>query len=102
MAATYKVEAKIWKYTGKACWYFLTVDPQISGEIKLLNAVKRGWGSVRVKVTIGKTTWQTSLFPSKEKQCYILPVKKLVRKAEYITEDSLVKFKIQLMDSIIA
>lgn len=37
---------------------------------------------MRVEVTIGSSTWQTSLFPSKDVGSYILPLKKPVRRAE--------------------
>jgi len=35
---------------------------------------------VRVEVTVGATTWRTSVFP--DKRGYALPVKKAVRRAE--------------------
>lgn len=41
-----------------------------------------GFGSVRVEVTIGSTTWRTSLFPDSKLGSYVLPVKKAVRTAE--------------------
>ncbi len=41
-----------------------------------------GFGSVKVKVQLGGTSWSTSLFPSKELETYIMPVKQAVRKAE--------------------
>jgi len=37
---------------------------------------------VRVEVTIGATTWRTSLFPDSKRQTYVLPVKKDVRRRE--------------------
>ena len=41
-----------------------------------------GFGSVKVRATIGDTTWETSLFPYKEVAGFALPVKAAVRKAE--------------------
>ena len=41
-----------------------------------------GFGSVKVTVTIGATTWSTSLFPSKELGSYVLPVKRSVRRSK--------------------
>jgi hypothetical protein len=43
---------------------------------------KRGFGSVRVRVKIGPSRWQTSVFPSRELGGYVLPIKKAVRTAE--------------------
>ena len=42
----------------------------------------RGFGSVRVEVTLGETTWRTSVFPEAASGCFVLPVKKAVRRAE--------------------
>ena len=39
-----------------------------------------GFGSYRVEVTVGATVWRTSVFPASE--CFVLPVKKAVRRAE--------------------
>jgi len=37
---------------------------------------------VRVAVTVGATSWRTSIFPSREAGAYVLPVKRSVRVAE--------------------
>ena len=39
-----------------------------------------GWGMIPVTAQIGDTTWTTSLFPKDGR--YIVPVKKLVQRAE--------------------
>ena len=46
--------------------------------------VRRGFGSVRVEVTLEGVTWRTSVFPSKETGGYFLPVKmEVLRKNRY-------------------
>ena len=42
---------------------------------------RRGFGSVKVAVTLGESTWTTSLFPQKSGG-WFLPIKKPVRVAE--------------------
>ena len=37
---------------------------------------------MRVEVTVGATTWQTSVFPDAGLDTYVLPVKRAVRHAE--------------------
>ncbi len=37
---------------------------------------------MRVRVTVGGTTWSTSLFPDSARGAYVLPVRKPVRAAE--------------------
>jgi uncharacterized protein DUF1905 len=69
-----------------AAWHFIHLPLEKSEEIKFFNenisVKKRGWGAVRVDVTIGATTWMTSIFPHRESSTYILPIKAEVRKAE--------------------
>jgi hypothetical protein len=50
-------------------------------ERRLEMGKRRGFGSVKVTVTLGESTWQTSLFPNKDGS-WFLPVKKPVRVAE--------------------
>ena len=76
--------AELWLWQAeKGAWHFLTVPPEESEALRLFSPeAGRGFGSVRVRATIGGSTWKTSVFPSKERGGYILPVKKAVRSAE--------------------
>ena len=56
--------------------------------IENISVKKRGWGSVRVKATIGETTLETSLFPQAKEGTFILPIKADVRKKEKIVVGS--------------
>ena len=85
MKKTFTVIGKVWKYSGKAAWYFFTIDKKVSAEIKKFSGKRIGWGSVRVTVKIGETTWKTSVFPSKT-GVYELPIKAAIRKKEMIEE----------------
>lgn len=80
----FRLHAKVWLYPGMAAWHFLTLPKKESDEIKAMSGPRRGWGSVRVEVTMGKTTWKTSIFPDKKSACYLLPIKADVRKKEKI------------------
>jgi hypothetical protein len=71
-----------------ASWYFLTVPGPVSEEIAREAGPRRGFGSVRVEVTIGGTTWRTSVFPDASSGCYVLPVKRQVRAAEDLEDGS--------------
>lgn len=75
--------ARLWLWKEGATWHFISVPEDPSGAIKSFAPdAKRGFGSVRVKVKIGKSEWRTSVFPSKESGGYVLPIKKAVRTAE--------------------
>lgn len=57
-----------------------------------------GFGSVRVEVTIGRTTWRTSLFPDTKRGTYVLPVKRPVRAAEDLHVGAPVAVDLQVLD----
>lgn len=73
--------APLWLWNGKGAWHFITLPVDDSQVIKMA-VPRRGWGSVRVKATIGETSWSTSIFPESKSRAYVLPVKAEVRRAE--------------------
>lgn len=84
-----------------SAWRFLTLPKKQGQEIKTrFGSHAKGWGSLPVSVTIGKTIWDTSIFPDKKSESYLLPLKAKVRKAEGISDDSTVTFSIKLSSSI--
>jgi len=85
MQKTYQIKEKVWLYSGKAAWHFVTIPTDVATDIDFYFAhIKRGWGSLPVMVTIGNTTWKTSIFPDKKSESYLLPLKAVARKKEYI------------------
>jgi hypothetical protein len=83
LIALYRFDAELWLWEADAAWHFVTVPPDVSDDIEAQSSSpRRGFGSVRVKVNIGATSWSTSVFPDKKRQAYVLPVKKQVRTAE--------------------
>jgi hypothetical protein len=69
--------------------HFLSVPPELSAEIKAhAMLVRRGFGSVRVEVTLDEIVWRTSVFPVKSSGGYFLPVKMdVIRKADIAAGD---------------
>lgn len=97
--AGYRFRAEVWLHQGEAAWHFLTVPGDVSDDIEARTADQhRGFGSVRVRVTIGGTTWSTSVFPDSKRGAYVLPVKKEVRRAEGIDTGDEVDVTIELVD----
>lgn len=88
MATKYKVRGKVWLWPGEqGAWHFVHVDKKTSETIKAKHTrVRRGFGSVRVIATIGKTSWKTSIFPDSRSGTYLLPLKAAVRRAEGLSE----------------
>jgi hypothetical protein len=73
--------AEVWASESVGSWAFVTVPRDVGEEIALLSGPPTGFGSVRVEVRVGRSTWRTSVFPDKVRG-YVLPVKKAVRRAE--------------------
>lgn len=95
----FEFTAPLWLHPGADAWHFLRVPPEISDDISDLSAgPRRGFGSVRVAVTVGGTSWRTSVFPDSRQGTYLLPVKKEVRKAERLTAGDAVRTRLELID----
>ena len=76
----------------------MTVPAEQSDEIRDLTDGRRGgFGSVRVRATVGSTSWETSLFPESRSGCFVLPFKKAVRKAEDVEEGDLIEVALELL-----
>lgn len=82
--ARYTFDATLWLWeVRRGSWHFVTFPTDIADEIEdLQSGPRRGFGAVKVRATIGKTTWTTSAFPSRDEQSLILPVKASVRRTE--------------------
>lgn len=80
-----------------AGWHFITFPKKQSSKIKkLFGSMVGGWGSLPVIVTIGKTSWKTSIFPDKKSGGYLLPLKVEIRKKERISIGDTVDFLIEI------
>ena len=97
-STTWCFRAPVWRWR-EGSWRFVTVPEGVSDEVdEAVGDGAGGFGSVRVEVTVGRTVWRTSLFPSAEAGAYVLPVKKAVRVAEALADDDLAQVSIRLVD----
>lgn len=91
------MKSRVFVYPGMGGWRFLGIPLKEGKEIKeKYGKHAKGWGSLPVSVTIGKTVWKTSIFPDKKSGTYLLPLKAQVRKVEDIIDDDTVQFIIML------
>jgi Domain of unknown function (DUF1905) len=96
-ANLYKMKSEVWLYPGMAGWHFVSVPKKDGKDIKKRFGKKqRGWGSLPVVVTLGKTIWKTSIFPDKHSGSYLLPLKALVRKNEGVLSGDKVSFSLEI------
>lgn len=83
----YEFKSEVWRWPGDMGWYFVTLDKGLSQDIRTV--YKRGF--VKIVGSVGKTTWNTSLFPHKESDAYLLAIKKSVREKEGIREGEIIR-----------
>ena len=95
----YSFTEPIREHVGPQSWYFITLPHDVTDEIdELTEGRQRGFGSVRVQVTVGSTTWATSIFPDTKAGSFVLPVKKPVRTAEGLADGDAVEVHLELVD----
>lgn len=98
MEPEFTFTAAVWEWSGDhPSWFMLTVPEDESDQIEELTTSTVGFGSVKVEVTIGDTQWRTSLFPSKEAEAYVLPLKKAVRKAEGLEDGTEAEVTVRIL-----
>jgi hypothetical protein len=97
----FKLRSKVFCYPGMAGWHFIGVPKKQSVEIKKhFGAHAKGWGSLPVEVILGKTHWETSIFPDKKSGTYLLPLKATVRKKEQAEHDDVISFILEIKAQI--
>lgn len=85
----------IFTWRGPSPYFFVTIPADDSDAIKAISsAVTYGWGVIPASVSIGKTTWTTSLIPKDGN--YLVPLKDKVRKAEQLEEGDTVSIRLDV------
>jgi hypothetical protein len=99
-APAFTFDADLAEWDGPAAWFFLLLPHDVADEIADLvdGRPRSGFGSVRVEVTIGASTWRTSVFPSTKDATYLLPVKRTVRVAEGLVDGSRPTVRLRVID----
>ena len=91
----FEFSGRIWFWKGPAPWFFVTVPAKQCRDLKAVSGfVTYGWGMIPVKVRIGKSEWETSLWPKDGR--YIVPIKVSVRKAERLEEGDKVTVRLEV------
>lgn len=98
---TVEFEAALWVWDARRTdtWTFVSLPTDVADEVlDLAGPSARGFGSLRVEVTVGGTTWRTSVFPDSKAGTYVLPVKKAVRAAEGLGPGDTARVRLTLLD----
>lgn len=86
-------------WRGPSPHYFMPVPPPLCADLAEVAAeVTYGWGMIPVEVTLGRHTWETSLWP--KDGGYLLPVRARVRRDLGLDTDDLVdvRFRVATRD----
>lgn len=75
---------ELWHWRGPAPFHFVTLPDDPSAAVRAISAiVSYGWGVIPVRVLIGGSEWETSLFPKDGR--YLVPIKDAVRTVERLS-----------------
>jgi hypothetical protein len=93
----YAFEGKIWYYLNPNAVYFVSLPKEMSAEIlDMVGTDLNPWGTVPCAVTIGDFTWESSMFPRKDRGCYDLPLNARARKRLRLDEGQVVAVTIEV------
>lgn len=98
MIIEFTAEVFRWDARDDASWYFISVPPELSEDIREIPRPHRGFGAVKVRAMVGGSAWSTSIFPDKTSGSYVLPLKKAVRDAEHLGEGDHATVRLDVID----
>jgi hypothetical protein len=93
--SNFEFTGELWLYPGEAGWFFVTLPLEIADAIDDEVGERAGFGSIPVEVTVGNSTWATSLFPDKTSASFLLPVKKAIRDREHLDVGTVTGFRLR-------
>lgn len=80
---SFNLKGKVYIWPGGNPLHFIYVDGTEKDKIKKIGK-KHHIGMIRVEVSLGNSVWQTSLLPFRKEDCYLLAIKKDIRRKENI------------------
>lgn len=99
MIVEFVAELWIWDARKGDSWTFVSLPVEASADIReLAGGRRRGFGSLRVRVTLGGSSWATSIFPDGGRDAYVLPIKRAIRRAESLDAGDLATLTVELVD----
>jgi hypothetical protein len=96
---SFAAELWVWDARRTDSWTFVSLPVDASEDIRdLSGGQRRGFGSVRVRVTVGGSRWATSIFPDAARGSFVLPIKRAVRQAEDLNVGDVAEVTVELAD----
>ena len=78
-----RFDAELWEdQPTQVTWVFVTLPIEAADELRFMtqSLPKVGFGTIKVRVTLGSDQWLTSVFPDKSSGSFLLPIKAPIRK----------------------
>jgi hypothetical protein len=95
----FDAELWIWDARRQDSWTFVSLPAEATEELRdLAGGRRRGFGSLRVRATVGGSTWTTSIFPDGAREAYVLPIKRDIRKAEALEAGDTATVTVEVID----
>jgi predicted DNA-binding transcriptional regulator YafY len=99
VVVVFDAELWIWDARRSESWMFVSLPAEASEKIRdQTEGRRRGFGSLRVRATVGGSTWLTSIFPDSARNAYVLPIKRAIRKAEALDEGDVATVTVELVE----
>lgn len=95
---TWTFEAELIEWRGPAPFVFAPLPVAVSDEVREAARGLMYWGQVPVIARIGRTGFDTAMWPKDGR--FLLPVKKVVQRAEHIDVGDLVTALVRLPDEV--
>jgi hypothetical protein len=96
---TFDAELWVWDARRGDSWTFVSLPVEASAEIRVLaGGRRRGFGSLRVRATVGGSTWTTSIFPDGKRDAFVLPIKRGIRVAERLDAGEVATVTVEVID----
>lgn len=77
----FRFEGTVWSYRAPGLTFFVSLPRDMSADIlDIAGTDLNPWGTVPVQATVGDYTWESAMFPRKDRACYDLPLNAKTRK----------------------
>jgi len=90
-----ELEGVLFVWRGPSPFHFVAVPEEVCEDLReVADRVSYGWGMVPARVTVGSSTWETSLYP--KDGGYLVPVRDRFRRAEGLAVGDLVRVRLEV------